>query len=100
MISVLLAGTIAFAHDGMDHVRGVVKATSDYSVTVETDDKTSMVLSVTSQTTVRKSRKRVQLKDLKVDDRVFIEVPEGTTVAAEIEIEIPNKSAAPAPQSR
>lgn len=100
MISVLLAGTIAFAHDGMDHVRGVVKATSDYSVTVETDDKTSMVLSVTSQTTVRKSRKRVQLQDLKVDDRVFIEVPEGTTVAAEIEIEIPKTSAAPAPQSR
>ena len=91
LIFIGLANTTAFAHDGMDHVRGVVTAVSDYSFTVKTDGKTSVVLIVNSQTIVRKDGKRVPLRDLKIEDRVFIEVLESTTVAAQIEIETRKK---------
>jgi cell division septal protein FtsQ len=92
LIAVLVAGTLAYTHDGFDHVRGVIKAITEYTVTVEAEDKTNIVLAVTFRTTLRRSGKRILLKDLRVDDKVLVEVPKGTTEASEIEIELPKKT--------
>jgi hypothetical protein len=90
LCAVLLCTSVS-AHDGLDHVRGVVKVKSDYSFTVETDDKARVTLALTAQTILRKGGKRVPAKELKVDDRVFIEVPPDNAVAVEILIELPRK---------
>ena len=58
---VLAISAGAVAHEGNDHVRGVVTAVSAQSVTVE-------------------------LADLKVGDRVVIDVPEHTTNAVLIKV--------------
>jgi hypothetical protein len=88
---VWLVVAVLAAHDGMDHVRGVVTEKTDYGFTLRTDQKTLVVLTITSQTTVRKNGRSAGPKDLKVNDRVFVEVPQGSTIAAEIEIETINK---------
>jgi len=86
VVSVILAGTIAFAHGGNEHVRGVVTQVSPQSITVQTADKTTKMLTLTDKTTFKRSGKAVHLDDVKVGDRVVIDVPEKTTNALLIQI--------------
>lgn len=84
--SVVIAGTIVFAHGGNEHVRGVVTQISAQSIVVQTADKTSKTLTLTDKTTVQRSGKAAHLADVKVGDRVVIDVPEKTTNALLIQI--------------
>ena len=83
VLMVTLAG-LAGAHGNNDHVRGVVKELSATSVTVEVSGQGQKTLSLTPKTTFEKSGKPAHLADLKVGDRVIIDVPKGTTEAHEI----------------
>src|SRR5712692_2454967 len=91
--SIVLAGTIAFAHGGNEHVRGVVTQISAQSITVQTSDKATKTLTLTDKTTFRRSGKAAHLADVKVGDRVVIDVPEKTTSALLIQIGAPAKAA-------
>ena len=77
--ALFVAGPLA--HGNNDHVRGVVTEVSAESVTVQLQDQTTSTLKVTAQTTVEKSGKAVQLTDLKVGERVVVDVPKGTKEA-------------------
>ncbi len=94
IVSVVLAGTIAFAHGDNVHVRGVVTQVSAQSITVQTADKATKTLTLTDKTTCQRSGKAAHLDDVKVGDRVVIDVPVKTTNALLIQI---GATAKPAP---
>jgi exosome complex RNA-binding protein Rrp4 len=83
---VLAISAGAVAHEGNDHVRGVVTAVSAQSVTVELADKTTRTLSISAKTALEAAGKAAKLADLKVGDRVVIDVPEHTTNAVLIKV--------------
>ena len=86
---------MVFAHNGNDHVRGVVTKLSAQSVTVQMVDKGTKTLTLTDQTVFKQAGKAAQLSDLKVGDRVVIDVPEKTTKAVLIQIGTAAKTVAP-----
>lgn len=83
---VLAISAGAVAHEGNDHVRGVVTALSAQSVTVELANKTTKTLSISAKTAVENAGKPAHLADVKVGDRVVIDVPEHTSNAVLIKV--------------
>jgi dihydroxyacid dehydratase/phosphogluconate dehydratase len=73
---VLAIGAGALAHNGNDHVRGTVTQVSAQSVTVQLPDKTTKTLSISAKTAFENAGKPGHLADVKVGDRVVIDVPE------------------------
>jgi hypothetical protein len=88
----LATGTFAFAHGDNDHVRGVVSQLSATSVTVQVSETVAKTLTLNNKTTFEQSGKAARFGDLKIGDRVVIDVPKGTTEARLI------KFGAPAPK--
>jgi phosphate/sulfate permease len=84
--AIVLAGTIAFAHGGNDHVRGIVTQISAQSITVQTADKATKTLALSEKTGFRRAGKNANLADVKVGDRVVIDVAAKTTNALLIQI--------------
>lgn len=82
----MLIGTLAVAHGGFDHVRGVVTQVSAQSITVKPTDAGAKTLTIDDKTTVKKSGKAAVLADIKVGDRVVVDVPEKKTNAVLIQI--------------
>jgi len=84
-VGVLLTTTV-FAHEGMQHVMGTVKAIGADSITVETKDNKEQVVSVNSQTKFTRSGKPSSLAELKTGDRVVIhaKLADKKLVAAEV----------------
>jgi hypothetical protein len=80
------AGTIAFAHGNNDHVRGVVTQVSDSSMTVQVSPQVTKTLSLNAKTTFDRSGKAAKLSDVKVGDRVIVDVPKGTSEALSVKV--------------
>jgi hypothetical protein len=83
---VLAVSAGALAHNGNDHVRGVVTAVSAQSVTVQLADKTTKTLSIGTKTEFESAGKPAHLEAVKVGDRVVIDVPEHGTNALLIKV--------------
>jgi hypothetical protein len=83
---VLVVSAGALAHNGNDHVRGVVTAVSAQSVTVQLPDKTTKTLSISAKTEFDNAGKPGHLADVKIGDRVVIDVPEHGTNALLIKV--------------
>ena len=83
---VLAMGAGALAHNGNDHVRGTVTAVSAQSVTVQLADKTTRTLSISAKTEFDNAGKPGHLADIKVGDRVVVDVPEHGTSALLIKV--------------
>lgn len=82
VVAALLAtGTLAWAHGDNDHVRGVVSQLSPTSMTVQVSATVNKTLSLNAKTTFERSGQPARLGDLKVGDRVVVDVPKGTTEA-------------------
>ena len=92
--SLIALSTVAFAHGGNEHIRGVVTNISAQSVTVQIANKATKTLTLTAKTTIQQAGKTANLADLKVGDRVVIDVPEKTTQALLIQIGAAPKTAA------
>jgi len=73
---VLAVSAGALAHNGNEHVRGVVTSVSAQSVTIQLADKSSKTLSISAKTEFENSGKPAHLADVKVGDRVVVDVPE------------------------
>ena len=91
LVSVI--STVVFAHGGNDHIRGVVTSISAQSVTVEVANKATKTFTLTAKTTIQSSGKPAHLADVKVGDRVVIDVPEKTTQALLIQVGAAPKAA-------
>jgi len=78
VIALSLAATVAFAHNGVEHVMGTLSAKTDSSVTVETVKHTKVVVLLDKATTYNFNDKSMSLSDLKVGERVVVNAKEGT----------------------
>lgn len=87
------AGAVG-AHGNNDHVRGTVSHVSETAIVVQTTDKQPKTLTLATTTTFERSGKPATLKDLKVGDRVVVDVPKGTLAAELIKFGAPAKAAA------
>lgn len=75
LIVALFTG-LALAHDGNKHVKGTVVELGENSITVETPEKHKHTIAVNEKTKFERSGAAATLKDLKVGDRVVIDVHE------------------------
>ena len=95
--AMLIAGAVgAVAHGDAVHVRGTVTHITGQSVTIQpaTKGAKAMTFTVADHTEIDKAGKVAALKDLKVGDRVAVEIPKGKTEAESIKI---GSAAAPKP---
>lgn len=83
-----LMGTITFAHGDAVHVSGTVTQINGRSVTVQPVAKGAKVVTFTvaDHTEIDRGKKVASLADLKVGDRVVVEIPKGKTEAESIKI--------------
>jgi ribosomal protein S1 len=81
LFAFLAAGAIAMAHGDNDHVRGTVTQISAQGITIQTTAKATRTLALNDKTTFEKSGHKATLADLKVGDRVVIDVPKKTNEA-------------------
>jgi hypothetical protein len=86
VISFIVSGALILAHEGNEHVRGVVTQLSPQSITVQTTGKKATTLKVTAKTTFQLAGKAATLADLKIGDRVVIDVPEKSSDALLVQI--------------
>ncbi|MES1255233.1 MAG: hypothetical protein ABUS56_06490 [Acidobacteriota bacterium] len=82
----VLAGAVVFAHNGSDHVRGVVTVLAGAAITVRTAPNVARTLSLTDETRVRRGTKTVPLNELQVGDRVVAHVKAKTAQVLLVEI--------------
>ena len=85
----LIAGAVvALAHGDAVHVRGTVTQITGQSVTIQPTAKGAKALTFTvaDHTAIDRMGKVAALKDLKVGDRVAVEIPKGKTEAESIKI--------------
>ena len=76
MATLMIGSTLAFAHNGVEHVMGTVTALSDASITVDTTKHKTITVKVDSATTFTNKASRATVKELKVGDRVVIDAKE------------------------
>lgn len=81
MLALLLAGAAAMAHGDYDHVRGTVTQVSPQALTVQTTGKTTKTLVLSGKTVFERAGKKASLADLKVGDRVVVDVPKNSSEA-------------------
>jgi hypothetical protein len=86
LFAATLLSTAAYAHGGHDHIRGTVTQINGQSIVVQTSGKATKTITVVTTTMFMKGEKHASLGDLKVGDRVVIEVPEGKLTADEVQI--------------
>ena len=89
VVALALTGAVAaFAHGNAVHVRGIVTQINGQSVTIQPTGKNAKVMTITvaDHTEIDKGGKVAALKDLKVGDRVAVEIPKGKTEAESIKI--------------
>ena len=89
VVAFALTGTVAaFAHGNAVHVRGTVTQITGQSVTIQPVSKGAkpMTFTVADHTEIDKAGKVAALKDLKVGDRVAVEMPKGKTEAESVKI--------------
>ncbi|MBI4476825.1 MAG: hypothetical protein HY654_06600 [Acidobacteria bacterium] len=88
---IVAAAAPLWAHGNYEHVRGVVTVINSTSMSVELQDKKTRTLTITAKSTFEKSGEPAQIKDLKVGERVVIEVPKGTAEARIVRFGPPKK---------
>ena len=85
LVLALSAG--ALAHGGNDHVRGTVASISGDLITVQLADKSTKALKIDAKTEFESAAgKPFKLADIKVGDRVVIDVPEHKSNALLIKV--------------
>jgi len=84
----LLSSAPAFAHGGKTHVMGTVAALNADHVVVKNRDAQSSSIRVTKDTTYQKGEESATATDLKIGERVVVEVTgkEGDFTATEIRL--------------
>jgi hypothetical protein len=74
LAAVLALAPLALAHNGVEHLRGTVTQISAKSITIQTQEKQTKTIALLSDTTFDKSGAAAALKDVKVGDRVVVDV--------------------------
>jgi hypothetical protein len=91
VLALVATATIAFAHGNNDHVRGTVTEISATSMTVQVSPQVVKTLALNDKTTFDMGGKTAHLADLKIGDRVVVDVPKGKNEALSVRFGAPAK---------
>jgi ribosomal protein S1 len=80
----VMTGGVAFAHGNGEHVRGTVVTINNTAITVQVSAKQTRSVPINAKTMVMKGGAHLTLTDVKVGDRVVIDVDKKTSAATEI----------------
>lgn len=80
--------SLAYAHNGMQHVMGTVSAINGSNITVTTTEGKTQTVAVTSDTKFSKADGPMALKDIKVGDHVVIHAAKKGDVLTAAEVKI------------
>jgi len=88
LICMLLLGTLAFAHGGMEHVLGMVTAITDHSISVKTREGEVRTIEFDGETKFTKGDATASVQDVQVGSRVAIHAHKNDNAlhAAEVRI--------------
>ena len=83
-----LMASVAYAHNGMEHIMGTVVSVTDSSITVKTKDGKTQTVQVATATKYTQMDKPVTIKDLKAGDQVVIHAAkkDGKLVAESVKV--------------
>ena len=86
--TIVLMVSSAYAHNGMEHVMGIVASITDNSITVTTTDGKSQTVMTTADTKYTKMDAAIALKDIKVGDHVEIHATkkDGKLIATTVQV--------------
>ena len=84
-LAALLLSVVAYAHGDKEHIQGTVTQISAKALTVQLANKTTKIFTVQADTTFKKSGKHATLQDLRVGDRVIVDVDKGKLEAEEVQ---------------
>src|SRR2546428_11269828 len=74
LIALSSFSNIVFAHNGVEHMRGTVTQITDQGITIATPERQTKTIRLLGATTFLKSGAAATLKDLKVGDKVVVDV--------------------------
>ena len=86
VVAVLTAGIVAYAHGDAEHVQGTVSSLTATAITVQTPAKQTRTITITDKTMVMRGEAHLSVKDVKVGDRVVLDVDKKTSIATEIKL--------------
>lgn len=86
LLVALAAAAPASAHGKPEQVLGTITAMTDKAVTVQTTDKKSRTIATNAKTMVMRGTAHLAMKDVKVGDRVVVEVDTVEAVAQAIKL--------------
>ena len=92
----LFVATTTFAHEGGAHVKGTVTAITADTITVKTPEGESKSVHFDQTTAFERSKVKTAVKDLKIGDRVMIDVQDagGKLHATQVRFGVQPKNAA------
>jgi hypothetical protein len=93
--AIVLGGTLAFAHGGMDHVLGTVTAMTGHSLSVKTRDGAIKTVEFDGETRFVKGDAPATVKDVQVGSRVVIHAHNHDNVLHAAEVKIGTDVSAP-----
>ena len=91
--ALLMTTAVAFAHGDAEHVRGTVTSITDTAITVETTAKQTRAIPISAKTMIMRGDAHLTVKDVKVGDRVVVDVDKKSKMAVEVKVGV---AAAPA----
>lgn len=72
ILAVFLSASVAYAHNGMEHIMGTVVSMTDTSITVQTKDGKTQTVDVAAETKYTQMNKPVTMHDMKAGDHIVI----------------------------
>ena len=99
LAGLVITSRLAQAHGGFEHVMGTVTSVSDNTVSVKTTDGRDVQVRLDAKTAFLRGAQAVSKADLKVNDRVVIDVTkqDGSLLAHQVKLGSATKKAASAP---
>lgn len=100
--ALLMTAAVAFAHGDAEHVRGTVTNITDTAITIETAAKQARTIPITAKTMIMRGDAHLSIKDVKVGDRVVIDVDKKSKTATEVKLGVATAkpTAKPAPKNK
>lgn len=86
IVTMFLAGGVAFAHGDAEHVQGTVTNITATAITLETAAKQTRTITINDKTMVMRGKSHLAIADIKVGDRVVLDVDKKTSLVTEVKL--------------
>lgn len=86
LVMTMAAAVLAFAHGEAEHVLGTVTKITDTAITVQTTGNKTRTIATNAKTMIMKGAQHLSMKDVKVGDRVVVDVDKEESFAEMIKL--------------